>query len=66
MVGLQAKYLLPYCCIYDSIQYDMQHDHVLKKKNFDPNHRVGGGGGGGLSAGKIFAIMLLHSCFPLI
>ena len=42
----------------------MQHDHVLKKLNFDlidPIPRVvGGGGGGGGSAGKIFATMLLH------
>ena len=41
----------------------MQHDHVLKKLNFDrltPRVRVGGGGGGGVYAGKIFATMLLH------
>ena len=38
----------------------MQHDHVLKKLNFDlltPSPRVVGGGG---SAGKILAIILLH------
>ena len=34
---------------------DMQHDHVLKKFNFDP---VPGG-----SVGKIFATMLLHAPF---
>ena len=50
----------------------MQHDHVLKKLNFDllvgPTPRVRGwggggqgGGGAGVSAGKIFATMLLHS-----
>ena len=33
--GLRAKYLLPCCCIYDSILFDMQHDNVLKKLNFD-------------------------------
>ena len=31
-----AKYLLPCFCIRDSLQFDMQHDHVLKKLNFDP------------------------------
>ena len=39
MVGvgdLWAKYLLPCCCICNSLQFDMQHDHFLKKKfNFD-------------------------------
>ena len=49
----------------------MQHDHVLKKFNFDlltypkivdPIPRVVGGGrvGGGWSSGKILATMLLH------
>ena len=41
----------------------MQHDHVLKKLNFDlqtPESGGVGGGGGGGSAGKIFATMLLH------
>ena len=27
--GLRAKYLLPCCCIHVSLQFDMQHDHVL-------------------------------------
>ena len=31
----QAKYLLPCCCIPESLQFDMQHDHVLKKFKFD-------------------------------
>ena len=45
----------------------MQHDHVLKKLNFDIlTPRVEGGGGGGGSADKIFATMLLHSSFHLI
>ena len=29
--GLQAKYLVPCCCIRDSLFFDMLHDHVLKK-----------------------------------
>ena len=33
--ALQAKYLLPWCCIHDSLKFDMQDDHVLKKSNFD-------------------------------
>ena len=33
--ALQAKYLLPWCCIYDSLKFGMQNDHVLKKLNFD-------------------------------
>ena len=32
---LLAKHLLPCCCIYDSLTFDMQHDIVLKKMNFD-------------------------------
>ena len=50
----------------------MQHAFVLKKVNFDllnPYPRVlerGGGGGVVGSACKIFATMLVHSCFPLI
>ena len=51
----------------------MQHDHVLKKLNFDlmtssPGSRGRGWGGGwmrGRSTGKIFATKLLHSWFPL-
>ena len=46
----------------------MQHDHVLKKLNFDlltPSSRVvedvGGGGG---AAGKIFATTLLYFLIP--
>ena len=33
--GLLAKYSLPCCCICDSFQFDMQHDHILKKLNFE-------------------------------
>ena len=32
---LRAKYLLPCCCSRDSLKFDMQHGHVLKKLNFD-------------------------------
>ena len=42
----------------------MQHDHVLKKLNFDlltPSRGSGGGGGG--YAGKIFGTVLLQSLF---
>ena len=47
----------------------MQHDHVLKKWNFDlltpsPVSDVCAGGGGGGSAGKIFSIMLLYIAIP--
>ena len=33
--ALLAKYWLPWCCIHDSLKFDMQNDHVLKKLNFD-------------------------------
>ena len=48
------------CCICDSISFDVQHNHVMKKLNFDPNHRVVGAEGRG-TAGKLSATMLLHS-----
>ena len=32
---MQAKYLAPCCFNLDSLKFDMQHDHVLKKPNFD-------------------------------
>ena len=44
----------------NSLQFDMQHHHVLKKFNFDlliPSQ-------GGWSAGKIFPTMLLHLLIP--
>ena len=65
--GLRANYLLPCCCILDSLKFDMQRDHVLKKLTFEPPPppppRVGVGGGvvGCGSADKIFATMLLYS-----
>ena len=43
--GLRAKYLLSCCCIRDSLSFDLQQDHVLKKLNFD----LQGWGGGGWS-----------------
>ena len=37
MGGLRAKYLLPSCCICDSLRlsFDLQNDHDLKKLNLD-------------------------------
>ena len=45
--NLRAKYLLPCCCIHDSLKFDMQHDHALKILNFDltPGSGVGGSWG---------------------
>ena len=48
----------------DSLLFDMQHDHVLKKLNsglLTPSPGSGVGGGGWGYEGKIFATMLLHS-----
>ena len=67
--GGGGKYLLPCCCIRDYIKFDMQHDHFLKKLNFDllsSTLRVGAVGGGGSVVGKMFATMLLQASFPLI
>ena len=49
----QAKYLVPFCCIHESLKFDMQHDHILKKWNFNllTKSPKSGGGGGGLQAG---------------
>ena len=33
--GLLAKYSLLCCCMCDSFYFDMQHDHILKKLNFE-------------------------------
>ena len=57
---LRTKNLLPCCCICETLYYDMQHDHVLKKFIFDPQGRGRG------SPSKIFATVLLHSWFHLI
>ena len=62
---LQAKYLVPYCCIHDSLLFDIQHDHALKKWNFDLLTSSSGSGGWG-SACKIFATMLLYFAIPFI
>ena len=44
-VKSEYMYMLACCCIRDSLQFDMQHNHVLKKLNFDirPTPRVGRG-----------------------
>ena len=64
--GLWAKYMRPRFRIHDYIQFGMQSDHVLEKLNFDLLTPGSGDGGERGSAGKIFATMLLHSCFPLM
>ena len=33
--GLQAKHFVLWCCNRDSLKFDMQHDHVLKKWNLN-------------------------------
>ena len=62
---VRSDYVLACCCIRDSISFDLQHDHFLKRLQFDlwSHPRVGGGGGGCL---QTFATMLLHSWFHLI
>ena len=45
---MRAKHLLPCCCSLESIKFDIQHDHVLKKLNLDlltPSQGQGGGRG---------------------
>ena len=43
--GLWIKYLLLCCCICDYLKFDMQHDIVLKKLNYDwLTPRIGVGG----------------------
>ena len=65
--SLQAKYLVLCCCNRDSLKFDMQHDYVLKKWNFDlltlsPGSGWGSGGGvGGLHANKLFGTLVLQS-----
>ena len=61
MVCVRTEYVLACCCIRHSLLFDMQHDHVLKKLNFDiftPTPVRGRG-----YTGKIFAIILLHSSY---
>ena len=65
---MQANYLLPCCCICDSLKSDMQHDHFLKKLIFNfftPTSGLGCGGGWIGVCVKIFATILLHLLFPL-
>ena len=64
--GLRAKYMLPRFSIRDSFKFGMQSDHVLEKLNFDLLTPGSGDGGERGSTGKIYATMLLHSCFPLM
>ena len=52
--------MLPCCCIHASLYFDMQHDRVLIKLDFDILTPIQESGVGP-SVGKIFAIMLLHS-----
>ena len=60
---VRTEYVPACCCIRDFINFDMQHDHVLKNINFDHQiRRVGGRWG---SEGKKLATMLLHVSFPL-
>ena len=65
--GMQAKYLHHVTTFRDSIYFDMHHDHVLKKLNFDlfiPSPgSLGVCVGGGGAAGKIVATVLLHFVF---
>ena len=32
---MREKYMLGYCCNFDSIQFDLQHNHVLNNLSFD-------------------------------
>ena len=62
---MQAKYLIPCCCNCDSLKFDTQHDHVLKKWNFDlltPSP----GSGGGLPAKYFYHVAALVILFNLI
>ena len=44
--------------------FDMQHDHVLKKLNFDLLTPYPGSGRGGRHLGQIFTALLLHFLIP--
>ena len=60
---MRAKYLLPCCCILDSLLFDMQHEIVLKKINFDIlTPRLEGGGGLRRERGQNICTILLHLC----
>ena len=52
--GLRAKYLLPCFCIGDSLKFDKQHDHLLKKLNFDLLTQPQGQGGLLRGGGGVF------------
>ena len=61
--GLLAKYLLVCCCIYDSLKFDMQHDHFLKMQKFDLLTPPPGSGGGKLEGCLSTKNMLPCCCF---
>ena len=45
MGGLRADICYRVAKFLDTNKFDMQHDHVLKKLNFDPIPQGSGGGG---------------------
>ena len=65
--GLSAKYLLVCCCIFDSLKFDMQHDHVLKMLKFDLLTPPPGSWGevGGVSVGKKICYHVAAFIIPL-
>ena len=54
--------MLPCCCIPDSLLFDIQREHVLRKLNFDTTHRVEGAGGGGGKRGLLAKYLLVCCC----
>ena len=63
MVRVRTEYMIPCCGICNSLWFNMQHDHILKKLNSELFTRPGSREG---SMVKIFATMLLQASFPLI
>ena len=60
-VRVRRDYVFAWCSLQNSLLFDMQHENVLKKLNFDhltPPLRVLGWVG--VWGGEIFATMLLH------
>ena len=58
--SLQAKYFVPWCCNRDSLKFDMQNDHVLKKWNLKLLTPSLGSVRGGVRSLWEKSIMLLH------
>ena len=54
------------CYLVAAFTIGMQSDNILEKLNFDLLTQGSGDGGEQGSVVKIFATMLLHSCFPLM